>query len=394
MSKTRTALKIVEIAESIEVIPLVKADLPTFEELTPAFKDILNSKRVSNFGKYNSQFEADTSKYLGCETATVSSGTLGLIFSLQALGVEPGDKVLLPSFTFMATAQAILYCGGIPIFAEIEEDMTLSPSDVERQLEQYSDLRFIIGVHTYGLPARVEALEKLAKHYSKKRSVEIKILYDAAHAFGSSVGDRKVGTFGDAEVFSLSATKALVTIEGGLVCSRNGRFIERIRKMRNYGIQENYNAHYPGLNGKMSEFHAVFGVLNLKKLDAGLALRQEKARYYTKAIESRTSFKAFPAQPNGIHTFKDFTIKLSPEFKNQRASICKFLTDQGIENRAYFFPPVHEQKYFERFKDRPLPRTEDLSRRVITLPFFTTMTEAQMDRVAEALQRAEAQFTR
>ncbi len=392
MSRTNRVLSVVPNINADERIPLVRADLPTFEELTPAFKDILASGKISNFGKFNTQFETDAGKYLGCETATVSSGTMGLIFSLQALGVKPGDKVLVPSFTFMATVQAILYCGGTPIFTEIEDDMTVLPSDVEAQLKKHPEVGFVIGIHSYGLPARVNEIEAIVTKREEQTGKKIKVLYDAAHAFGSALNGRKVGTFGDAEVFSLSVTKALVSIEGGMICSKNPEFIARIRKMRNYGIESNYNTHYPGANGKMSEFHAVFGVLNLKHLDDVLATRKEKAAYYTTVIETETNFSVMRAPAGVIHTFKDFTIKLSPEMKKHRDAICKFLDAEGIDNRAYFFPPVHEQEFFKKYADRPLPKTEDLSRRVITLPFFTTITKEQMDRVASVLKKAEAKF--
>lgn len=370
-------------------IPLIKPDLPPFDLIEGSFREVLESGRITNFGKYVTAFEEEVGAYLDTYVATVSSGTAGLILALQALGLRPGQKVILPSFTFMATAQAVLYASGVPVFAEIEENMTLSPSDLEMLLANHDNVAVVLPVHTYGLPCRIEEIENVVREASQQHSRTITVLYDAAHAFGSALNGRRVGTFGDAEVFSLSATKVLVSVEGGIVASRDPGLIERVRKMRNYGIEANYDAHWPGLNGKMSEFHAIVGLYNLKRLDALLQERQRKARYYIERILAETQF-APPPWPEGIiHTFKDFTVQVPPALAEKRDAVMRFLADRGIETRAYFYPPVHEQRFFRRFADRPLPRTEDVARRVITLPFYTTITETEIDYVVEALHQAE-----
>ena len=180
-----------------------------------------------------------------------------------------------------------------------------------------------------------------------------------------------MGTFGDAEVFSLSVTKSLVTVEGGLISSRKPEVLERIRYMRNYGVLSNYNAHFPGLNGKMSEMHAIVGLHNLRRVVSLIEVRQERARTFRNKVEGATGFRV-TAWPAGIrHTFKDFTVFLPEDIhEDRRPATIQALADRGIETRAYFYPPVHEQAYFQRFATRPLPKTERLSRRVITLPFI------------------------
>ncbi len=370
-------------------IPLIKPDLPAFRDVEGPFREALENGRITNFGKYVAQFEEEAGKYLGTHVATVSSGTQGLIFTLQSFGLQKSQKVILPSFSFVATAQAILYAGGIPLFAEIEGDLTMSPSDLEVLLAKHGDVTAVLPVHTYGLPCRVGEIQSVVEHARKKRGHLIHLFYDAAHAFGSSLGGKRIGTFWEAEVFSLSVTKALVCVEGGLVSSSDPKLIHRIRKMRNYGIEENYNAHWPGMNGKMSEFHAIVGLKNLERLPEILSARAKKAAFYKRQIEEKTPFRTIPVPSNVTHTFKDFTIVVPPEMKGRRDAIIQFLADRGIETRAYFYPPIHEQKFFRRFATRPLPLTEDLSRRVITLPFFTRISEPEMEEVAVALQEAE-----
>jgi dTDP-4-amino-4,6-dideoxygalactose transaminase len=318
---------------------------------------------------------------------------VGLLFSLSAIGLRPGQKVILPSFTFVATAQAVLYAGGIPLFADIDADLNMSLADLERLLDEHEDVGAVMPVHMYGLPARPHEIEELVALASRRRRRKIGLIFDGAHAFGSSVDGRRVGGFGDVEVFSLSVTKVLVTVEGGLIATRDPDLAQRYRYMRNYGIHSNYDAHFPGVNGKMSEFHAIVGLHNLRRIDALLAERQHKARQFRAKIESATAFELSPWPQSVVHTFKDFTILVRRDAADgARDRVMKSLAGEGIETRAYFHPPVHEQEFFKRFAAGPLPNTESLSRRVITLPFYTSLSEDEMDYIVAALRRSEKEL--
>jgi dTDP-4-amino-4,6-dideoxygalactose transaminase len=376
--------------DSFRHVPLIRPDLPTLAEVEEPFQEILRNGRITNFGKYNAAFEEAAGGYLGVPVATVSSGTAGLILSMRALGLEAGKKVIVPSFTFMASAQAILYAGCIPVFAEVRDDLTLCPDDLDRLLARHQpDVEAVLGVHTFGLPAPTQAIDDVVRHHAARRGRPIRTFYDAAHAFGSAVGPRKVGQFGDAEIFSLSVTKVLVSVEGGMVASRDPELLRRVRKLRNYGIEDNYDAHWQGINGKMSEFHAIIGLYNVRRIEGLIAERQEKARYYYELINSRARSRTLPWPEGVVNTFKDFSVVVPDDLTGRRDAIIAFMKERGVETRAYFYPPVHEQQYFRRFADRPLPRTEDLARRVITLPFFTTITEDEMHYVSDVLCEAE-----
>ncbi len=375
-------------------VPLIKPDLPALDDIRGPLEEILGNGRITNFGRFMQEFERECSAYLGgVHAVALSSGTAGLVFSLFGLGVKPGDKVILPSFTFMATAQAILLTGAEPLFAEIDEDLCVSPDDVAALLDQHPDAGAVFGVHMYGLPAKVDRLRQVVDEAGRRRGRKIPLLFDAAHAFGAETEGRRVGGFGDAEIFSLSVTKVMVTVEGGLVTTHDADLADRIRKMRNYGVLSNYNAHFPGMNGKMSEFHAIVGLHNVRRVESLMATRQEKARAYRDRIHGSTSFRV-TAWPEGVvHTFKDFTVKMNCAAGcYQRDEIIRFLAERGVETRAYFFPPVHEQEYFRRFATRRLPKTECLSRQVLTLPFYTSMTIEEMDYVTEMLRAAEKEI--
>jgi dTDP-4-amino-4,6-dideoxygalactose transaminase len=371
-------------------VPLIKPDLPTFDEVAGAFREVLESGRVTNFGKYVTEFEQEAGSYLGSQVASLSSGTLGLLFGLQALGLQRGQRVVLPSFTFMATAQAVLYAGGVPVFVDINDDLTMSSSDLESVLHEHPDVGVVLAVHTYGLPCRVDEIEQVTRAAARRQGKSIGVMYDGAHAFGAALADgRRVGTFGDMEVFSLSVTKLLVSVEGGLISSRDGDLIHKIRKMRNYGIGAPYDAEIAGLNGKMSELHAAVGLHNLRRLPHLLQQRKQKASYYAQHISEQTSFELAPLPTEVVHTYKDFTVLTPRALDGRRDAIMRFLAERGVETRPYFSPPLHQQQLFARFADRPLPETTRAARRVITIPFYTSMSEQEMDYVVEALSQAE-----
>lgn len=374
-------------------VSLIRPDLPALEDVKDRFAEVLANGRITNFGKYATEFENCAAAYVRAPAVAVSSGTMGLLFTLCALGLERGQKVILPSFTFMATAQAVLLAGGIPIFAEVGDDLTLSVDDLEELLQKHPDTGAVIAVHMYGMPARTTEIEAAVSEASRKAGRRIPVVYDAAHAFGGSIGGCRVGGFGDAEVFSLSVTKVLVAVEGGLVTSRRPELIERIRYMRNYGIQSNYNACFAGMNGKMSEFHAIVGLHNLRRIDELMSARQERARYYRRSVEAASGFRLTAWPEKVVHTFKDFTVYTPQGWgQRQRDACIARLAEHGVETRAYFFPPVHEQSYFKAFADRPLPMTEAYARRVITLPFYTSITTEEMDYAADQLRQAEREI--
>ena len=375
-------------------VPLCRPDLPDFALIEDEFREVMASGRVTNFGKHVCALEEEAGAFLGAEVVTVSSGTAGLVLALQASGIGPGDKVILPSFTFMATAQAVIYAGGIPVFADIDRDLTLSTEDLETLLSRHDDVAAVLPVHTFGLPAGTDGIQALVDRAGHRRSRPISVLYDAAHAFGSARGKRRIGTFGASETFSLSATKVLVGIEGGMVSSGDSSLIERIRCMRNYGMEAAYQARWPGLNGKMSEFHALIGLHNLRRLPELISERRRKARYYQDRIEAGTDYEVLRCPADVTHTFKDFVVLLPQERAHRRDETRALLKRRGIETRAYFDPPLHRQDFFRRFADRPLPHTETAAQRVMSLPFYTTITETEMDYVVHALAEAQGDVRR
>jgi dTDP-4-amino-4,6-dideoxygalactose transaminase len=375
----------------VTLLPLIRADLPRLTDVAAEFEEILRTGRITNFGPHVEAFEQEAAAYLRVPTATTSSATAGLILTLQAMALPAGSRVLIPSFSFVATAQAVRYAGLTPTFVDVREDGNLSPSDLRAELDRRHDVSAVIAVHMYGLPCDIEAIDAVVRRASLRSGRRVRLIYDAAHAFGSEWNGVRVGGFGDAEVFSLSVTKVLTSVEGGMVASRDEAILHHVRKARNYGIESNYNAQYPGLNGKMSEFHAIVGRHNLRRLPELMANRQRQSAHYAALVHQKTSCRVMASSPNCMSTFKDFTVVVPPELKAERDRMMAAIATRGVETRAYFYPPIHEQDYFRPFADRPLPVTEDLARRVITLPFYSSITDEEMALGVGALAAAEAE---
>ncbi len=374
-------------------IPLVKPDLPLYAEIAPMLEDAISSGRLTNFGRYSAQFEALVSERLGsgCYAVSVSSGTVALILTLQALGVGPGSEVILPSYTFTATAQALLYLGAIPVFAEVRADLTICPDDLAKILERTPSVVAVVGVHVHGVVCDIEAIAAVVRQAESKAGQKIALIFDAAHAFGAERNGIKAGNFGDAEVFSLSVTKVLVCGEGGLITTKNAALIEKLRTMRNYGVASAYNATEMGLNGKFSELHAAIGCINITRLDSVLVQRQHKAARYRALLAKQVPGISFSPLPATVFpTWKDFNIFLHADQALRRTEIVARLQVQGVETRAYFSPPVHRQTHFRRYTTRALPVTDDASARVLTLPFFTSICDEQVNQVVQALKNAVA----
>lgn len=365
-------------------VPLVKPDLPALPDIADELLTALESSKVTNFGPHVVALEEEVEARLTVPALAVSSGTSGLVFALQAMGVGVGDEVAMPSFTFAATGQATLYAGATPVFVEVGDDGLIDPDDLRQVLSTRPKVKVVVPVHTYGQPADVDSLSELAGAGERP----IGLLYDAAHAFGSEADGRPVGSFGDAEVFSLSATKALVSIEGGLVTSANTDFMERIRYMRNYGIAANYETWLPGMNSKMSEFHAVVGRFNLRRIDELLETRERKAKVYFDLLAEVPDVSQIPVREGIRHTYKDFTVRLQGTASLNRDALMKQLAERGVETRAYFHPPLHQHRHFNRYVDRELPRTDALASSVLVIPFFTSITEDEMAYVATTLTDA------
>jgi dTDP-4-amino-4,6-dideoxygalactose transaminase len=312
----------------------------------------------------------------------VSSCTSGLMMVLRALGLT--GEVIVPSFTFFATGHAALWNGLRPVFADCNpETWNVDPLDVERKITERTSA--ILVVHLYGNPCDVAALERLASRH------HLKLIFDAAHGFGSRYRGRPVGRFGDAEVFSLSPTKLLVAGEGGLVTTNDATLARAIRGMRNYGDLGTYDPNWLGMNARMSEFNAALALAGLPLVEAKVDRRNRIAELYTNLLAPLPGVLFQKVLPGDLSTYKDYSIHVTPEtFGMTRDALAEALLAEKIETKKYFFPPLHKQKLYSFFHNperEELVHTDYVTDGVLSLPIYESLPDATVERVAYAILR-------
>ena len=364
-----------------EGLPFVRPSVPDPAKTAETFARILESRVLTN-GPHVKRLEEDAADYLGVRHCiAVSSCTAGLMLVLKASGLS-GD-VILPSFTFAATAHAAAWNGLSMVFADIDPDtLTLSAESVARAMGVR--VSAILATHIYGTPADVEGLTRVAEREG------IRLLFDAAHAFGSTYAGTPVGGFGHAEVFSLSPTKTVVAGEGGLIATNDDVLAERCRIGRDYGNPGDYDCIFVGLNARMSEFHAALAIASMSDLEERLARRIRLADIY-KGVLGGIAGITFPqVRSEDRSTFKDFTILVDPlPFGMNAETLKSALKAEGIDTRRYYAPPVHRMKA-HRLPNGVQPTlevTELAAERVLSLPIWEELADEQVHRVAEAVER-------
>jgi len=363
-------------------LKLCRPAVAATEQLGSVLLDIVASGALTN-GRYVAELERRAAEYLGVRHCiAVSSCTSGLMLLLRAS--ELSGDVIVPSFTFAATAHAVAWAGLRPVFADIDpQTLTLSPRSVMRATGVRAAA--ILATHTYGTPADVEGLDDIARRNG------IRLFFDAAHAFGSLHGGRHVGTFGDAEVFSLSPTKVLVAAEGGIIATQNDVLAERCRIGRDYGNPGDYDCRFIGLNARMSELHAAVALASLDDIEDRIRDRNALADHYGSALGTVPGITLPVVPPDDRSTYKDFTVLVDPEaFGTDARTLASALAAEGIETRRYYDPPVHRMRAYERLAastNGSLATTDYASRRVLCLPLWSGMSDEDVDRVCEAIQR-------
>jgi dTDP-4-amino-4,6-dideoxygalactose transaminase len=367
-----------------EGLPLARPELPDPDRLAEEIRMVLRGTVLTNGARVR-ELERRVEDHLGLRHAVaVSSCTTGLMLVLRAGGLVSGD-VVLPSFTFAATAHAVAWNGLRPVFADIDpRTMTLSPETARRAIGVRTSA--ILATHVYGTPCDVETLGDAAAEAG------IRLFFDAAHAFGSRRRGQPIGGFGDAEVFSLTPTKPLIAGEGGIVTTNDTALAEALRLGRDYGKEPDYDFRFVGLNARMSELHATVALASLDGLEERIEIRNRLAEDYRKLLAGVPGI-SFPEVDEGDRsTYKDFTVLIEPEgFGMDAPAVARALEAEGIETRRYYSPPVHRTRAYRTAAgtNGDLPATEHAAARVLTLPLFESMREEHLAGVAGAIVRIQ-----
>lgn len=364
-----------------EGLPLVRPAVPDVERIAQDVRRIIPTGVLTN-GPYVRRLEEQAREYLGVDhCVAVASCTAGLMLVLRA--AELTGDVIVPSFTFAATAHAVAWNGLRPVFADIDpETLTLAADAVAGSAGMRTSA--ILATHTYGTPADVDGLTRVA------RARGIRLFFDAAHAFGSRRGGVMVGGSGDAEVFSLSTTKLVVAAEGGMIATNDDLLAERCRIGRDYGNPGDYDMRFVGLNARMSEVHAAIALASFDGLEDRLDRRNAIAQAYRAALGTVPGV-SFPVVPEGDRsTFKDFSVLIDAEaFGLDAPSLAAALAEEGIDTRRYYAPPVHSMQAYRYLNavDGGLTVTDRAAERVLSLPMWSDMTDEQVVSVGEAFSR-------
>lgn len=362
-------------------LPLVRPTIGDIPGLAARLEQVLTSGILTN-GPTVRELEERIADRLGvAAVVAVSSCTAGLMLVLQAL--DATGRVVLPSFTFAASAHAVVWAGGEPVFAEVDpRSLTLDPDDAAGLVDGASAMT---ATHVYGTPCQVERLQEIADEAG------IPLVYDAAHGLGSSRAGRPIGGFGTAEVFSLSPTKVMVAGEGGLVATNDVALAQTIKLGRDYGNPGDYDCQFPGLNARMSELHAAVALASLVGLDERIAHRAALVAEFRRRTAELPGLR-FPEVAEGdVSTYKDLTLIVEPaEFGLTVPELAAALRAEGIDSRRYYFPPIHQQKaYAGLARHRELPVTDAIAERVLTPPLWSHMTMADIGRVATAVVQCQ-----
>lgn len=361
--------------------PIIKPIVSKFQDrILDDLRGIIDSNMLTNVNRWTAEFENGLRDYVGNkECVAVSSGTSGLILSLQAMGIRDGE-VIIPSFTFAATAAAAYWTGNRIVYSDIDDTFTISPEDVNEKISR--ETKAIIGVHMYGNPCHIKELTEISVDNS------IPLIFDSAHALGSSYQGKSIGNFGDIEVLSLSPTKLITSVEGGAVLTNSNEISEKVRLLRNYGLAPDYSSDLPGLNARLSEIHACIGHSQLPHIDDYVSRRNNYVNWYKQLLKKRGGISFQKVIDGNTNAHKDFSIVINREkFGMDRNELAKALAEKGIGVKFYFYPPMHQLNAYKD-DDVHLPVTEEVSHNLISLPIYNDMKKEDIEYIAEAVLEA------
>ena len=345
--------------------------------------DCMESGWISSAGKYIEMFETGFAEFCGVKHAVACcNGTVALHLALVALGVQQSDEVIVPTLTFVATPNAVTYCGAKPVFVDSEsETWNLDPDQVEAKITPRT--KGIIAVHLYGHPAKMRELQEIARRHN------LFLLEDAAEAHGAMCDGRIVGSLGDAAAFSFYANKIITTGEGGMVVTDDDALAERARLLRGQGMDPNRRYWHPivGYNYRMMNLPAAIGLAQLEKIDQQLELRSRIAKLYSEHLQEIPGIKWQAEQTWAQHVYWMFSIVLEKDFWQSRDDVIEILREQGIETRPVFYPAHSFPPYINSARGEMFPVAENLSASGISLPTWAGLTEADIDYVCRALRQ-------
>jgi dTDP-4-amino-4,6-dideoxygalactose transaminase len=354
--------------------------LPPLEEFLPYLESIWSSKVLTNGGHFHQELERALCEYLGVKhMALFTNGTIALVTALQSLRVT-GEVITTP-YSFVATSHALLWNGIKPVFVDIDsKTLNLDPAKIEAAISPQTTA--ILPVHCYGNPCEVEAIQKIADNYN------LKVLYDAAHAFGVQDAGGSILRHGDLSILSFHATKVFNTFEGGAIICPDAISKQRIDHLKNFGFVDELTVVAPGINGKMSEINAAFGMLQLKHISQALARRHEIDTMYREAFRGMNGIHCLQQSGQTAASYSYFPILVDENYPISRDSLYQKLKTAGIISRRYFYPLISDFPMYRGLPSaRPenLPVATDAASKVLCLPIYPALRKEDQRRVIDEI---------
>lgn len=363
------------------IITVTSPLLPSLDEFTESLKEIWGSKWITNNGQFHQKLEAALAVYLKVPYVSLfTNGTLPLLTALQALRIT-GEVITTP-YSFVATTHALWWNGIKPVFVDIDPSTgNIDPQKIEAAITPRTTA--ILPVHVYGKPCDTEAIQAIADKYG------LKVIYDAAHAFGVEVNGESLLNAGDMSTLSFHATKVFNTIEGGAMVMHDEKTKQRIDYLKNFGFANEIEVVGPGINSKMDEIRSAYGLLNLKQVDAAIAARQKVAVAYRKALRNVDGISFWDDMPGVRHNYSYFPIFVDAEkYGMTRDELYMKMKDQGVWSRRYFYPLISEFSTYRGLESsRPdnLPNAHRMADTVICLPMHHALSENDLNRIINSI---------
>lgn len=363
-------------------IYVTQPHLPALDEFMPYLEQIWENKILTNNGPFHQDLEKALCEYLGVEHLSLfTNGTLALVTALQALRIT-GEVITTP-YSFVATSHSLLWNNIQPVFVDIAPDsFNIDPERIEAAIT--SKTSAILPVHCYGNPCEVEKIQDIANTHG------VKVIYDAAHAFGVNYKGQSLLVHGDMSVLSFHATKVFNTFEGGCIISKDAATKKRIDFLKNFGFSSETTVTAPGINAKMSEINAAFGLLQLKHIDEVLDRRREIEAYYRNALSDVQGITMLPQAADTLGNGSYFPILVEPTFHMSRDELYEHFKTHEIYVRRYFYPLISD---FSMYRTEPSAATENLPNaramadKVLCLPMYPALTATDLDRVISTLTK-------
>jgi dTDP-4-amino-4,6-dideoxygalactose transaminase len=354
--------------------------LPPLEEFMPYLQEIWDNKILTNGGPFHQQLEKALCDYLGVKhLALFSNGTLGLVTALQALRVT-GEVITTP-YSFVATAHSLLWNGIKPVFADVHPDtLNIDPQKIEAAITPQTTA--IMPVHCYGHPCDVEAIQKIADNYN------LRVIYDAAHAFGVQDDGGSILRHGDLSVLSFHATKVFNTFEGGAIVCPDAKTKQRIDHLKNFGFVDETTVVAPGINGKMSEINAAFGMLQLKHVDLALARRKSIDAVYREALKDVPGIRCVRDTGEQVANHSYFPILVEGDYPISRDALYQKLRNNNIYARRYFYPLISEFPMYRGMSSSHrdnLPVASNAAQKVLCLPIYPALNSKDQQKVIDLI---------